>query len=90
MLDTVRVYKLPKKYLKKGVKKVFNKFKIGQFVYVRGIGKCNGKVYKHIIGKVIGKDSFFLDYEIQFKDGSTDWLDEECLEAKRKYNKKEK
>ena len=68
---------------------MFNKFKIGQLVYVRGIGKWNGKKYKHVIGKVIARDDFFLDYEIQFKDGTTDWLDEEYLEAKRNYKKKE-
>ena len=67
-----------------------NKFKIGQLVSVNGIGKCNGKKYKNAIGKVISKDDFFLDYEIQFKDGSIDWLDEKDLRVKRKYTKKEK
>jgi len=70
--------------------KMHNKFKIGQLVSVNGIGKCNGKQYKNAIGKVISKDDFFLDYEIQFKDGSIDWLDEKDLRVKRKYTKKEK
>lgn len=67
-----------------------NKFKRGQLVSIKGIGKCNGTQYKNVIGKVIGKDDFFLDYEIQFKNGSTDWFDEKYLRAKRKYTKKEK
>lgn len=61
-----------------------NKIKIGQIVFVKGIGKCNGTQYNNAIGKVIGKDDFFLDYEIQFENGSIDWIDKEYIKKKEK------
>ena len=66
---------------------MFNKFKIGQFVIVNGIGKCDGKRYINEKAKVISKDDFFLDYEVKFSDGTTDWLDEKYIRKIRKYTK---
>lgn len=66
---------------------MFNKFKIGQFVIVNGIGKCDGKKYTNVKAKVISKDDFFLDYELKFSDNTTDWLDEKYIRKIRKYTK---
>ena len=66
---------------------MFNKFKIGQFVLVTGIGKCEDKKYYNQKAKVIEKDDYFLDYKVEFSNGTTDWLDEKYLRKPRKYNK---
>ena len=55
---------------------MYNKFKDGDSVIVNGIGKCNDKRYKSKIGKVICRDPFFFDYNIQFEDGTEDWIDD--------------
>lgn len=67
-----------------------NKFKMGQFVHVRGIGKVDEKFYDNVVGKVIERDDFFLDYQIEFSNGTTDWVDEKYLKAIRKYRKRRK
>lgn len=56
-----------------------NKFNIQSKVIVNGIGKCNGKIYKNKTAIVINRDPFFMDYNVRFKDGTEDWLEEECL-----------
>ncbi len=67
---------------------MFNKFKIGQSVYVQGYGKNDNKYYSRTNGKVIEKDIFFRDYLIEFKDGTNDWFDEEYLTPIRNYKKR--
>ena len=54
---------------------------------MNGIGKCNDKRYKNKIGKVICRDPFFFDYNIQFEDGTEDWIDDIYIE---KYESEEK
>ena len=44
-----------------------NKFKRGQLVSIKGIGKCNGTQYKNVIGKAIGKDDFFWIMKFNLK-----------------------
>lgn len=66
---------------------MYNKFKDGDSVIVNGIGKCNYKRYKNKIGKVICRDPFFFDYNIQFEDGTEDWIDDIYIE---KYESEEK
>jgi hypothetical protein len=58
---------------------MFNKFKNNQKVIVNGFGKCNNFFYKNRIGKVICRDPYYLDYNIQFEDNSEDWLDGKYL-----------
>lgn len=67
---------------------MFNKFKIGDLVRVFGIGKIANKKYNGEIGKVIEKDSYFLDYLIRFKSKSEDWIDERYLNLYRRRGKK--
>lgn len=67
---------------------MFNKFKIGDLVRVFGIGKIANKKYNGEIGKVIEKDSYFLDYLIRFKSKSEDWVDERYLNLYRRRGKK--
>ena len=66
---------------------MYNKFKDGDSVIVNGIGKCNDKRYKNKFGKVICRDPFFFDYNIQFEDGTEDWIDDIYIE---KYESEEK
>lgn len=58
---------------------MFNKFKNGEIVIVSGIGKCDGKIYINIIGRVICRDPFYLDYNVIFEDGTEDWFDKKYL-----------
>lgn len=70
---------------------MYSKFKRGTIVLVNGEGKEEPlKLYKKRYGKVIDKDAFFLDYQVQFKDGTTDWLDAKCLIHSEKYNERSK
>ena len=48
------------------------------------------KTYKYRYGEVIEKDAFFLDFKIQFRDGTTDWIDKENLIISKKYNERSK
>lgn len=59
---------------------MFNKFKNKSIVCVTGYGKCNSQQYKNKIGTIIGRDPYFLDYNIKFEDGTEDWIDEIYLE----------
>lgn len=58
---------------------MFNKFKNGEVVIVEGIGKCKGTLYINIIGKVICRDPYYLDYNVLLEDGSEDWFDAKYL-----------
>lgn len=62
---------------------MFNKFKIGDLVRVFGSGKIANQKYTGEIGRVIEKDSYFLDYLIRFKNKSEDWIDEQYLKLYR-------
>lgn len=53
---------------------MFNQFKNGDKVLVRGIGQNNKKHYNGVIAEVIERDPYFKDYHIRFEDGSEDWL----------------
>ena len=65
---------------------MFNKFKIGNKVFVNGIGKNDGKVYENVSAIVIEHDSYFKDYRVQFKDGTTDWISPQYL--RKPYSRK--
>ena len=72
---------------------MYQKFKIGATVQVVGMGKEEPiRLYKYRFGRVLERDSFYLDYKIQFKNGSTDWFDAKCLRhpkrLKRRRDKK--
>lgn len=69
---------------------MYMKFKRGQTVIVNGIGKCDDKVYKNEIAKVIERDCYFKDFHVRFKDKSTDWLLSKYLSTYTKKTKKEK
>lgn len=53
---------------------MFNEFKNGDKVFVEGIGKNNGKVYKNVPAKIIERDPYFKDYLVRFKNGTEDWI----------------
>ena len=53
---------------------MFNEFKNGDKIFVAGIGEIDGKIYKNIPAKIIGRDPYFKDYLVQFKDGTEDWF----------------
>lgn len=53
---------------------MFNRFKNGETVLVRGIGQNNNKHYRGVLAKVIERDPYYKDYLVQFRDGSEDWL----------------
>lgn len=53
---------------------MFNQFKNGDKVLVRGIGQNNKKYYNGVIAEVIERDPYFKDYHLRFEDGSEDWL----------------
>ncbi|MBO6232942.1 MAG: hypothetical protein J6I85_07015 [Clostridia bacterium] len=59
---------------------MFNKFKNNERVIVNGYGKNDGKLYKNVVGTVIWRDPFYLDYNIRFDDGTEDWLSPRALE----------
>lgn len=56
-----------------------NKYKNGAKVIVYGYGKNNGKFYENVPAIVIERDSYFQDYNVQFADGTTDWISPEYL-----------
>lgn len=58
---------------------MFNKFKNGELVIISGIGKCNKTVYVNIIGQVICRDPYFLDYNVLLENGKEDWFDAKYL-----------
>ena len=58
---------------------MFNKFKNGETVIVYGIGKCNDTIYLNIIGKVVCRDPYYKDYNVEFEDGTEDWFDAKYL-----------
>ncbi len=53
---------------------MFNKFKKGCKVIVYGPGQNDGKIYKNIPATVVGRDPYFKDYCVKFKDGTEDWI----------------
>ena len=65
-----------------------NKFRIGDIVLIIGIGKCNNKAYYKRKGRIICRDSYYKDYNVQLEDGTEDWFDREYL-FKAKENKNE-
>ena len=65
---------------------MFSKFKIGNKVFVNGIGKNDGKVYANVSAIVIEHDSYFKDYLVRFKDGTTDWISPQYL--RKPYSRK--
>lgn len=67
---------------------MFNKFKNGQRVIVKGYGKKNGWFYSRRVGTVVCRDPYFLDYEVEFNNGTVDWFDEECITEIKKGRKK--
>ena len=67
---------------------MFNKFKIGQKVRVKGIDKNEEKYYSNEIGKVVEKDDFFCDYLVTFNNDTSDWFDEKYLTPIRNYKKR--
>jgi len=70
---------------------MYQKFKKDTIVWVNGKGKEEpSKTYKYRYGRVTEKDSFFNDYKIQFRDGTTDWIDEKYLIYSKKYNERSK
>lgn len=60
---------------------MFNKYKNNTVVIVNGIGKCESKKYKNMIGIVVCRDPYFKDYNVEFLDGSDDWFEGYCLES---------
>lgn len=67
---------------------MFNEFKNGSRVIVNGTGQNSGKFYKNVPAKVIERDPYYLDYLVQFKDGTEDWIFPEDL--RKPYSKKRK
>lgn len=53
---------------------MFNKYRNGSEVIVNGTGQNDGKVYKNVSAKIIERDPYFLDYHVQFEDGTDDWI----------------
>ena len=53
---------------------MFNEFKKGSKVIVNGTGQNDGKIYKNVPAKIIERDPYYLDYHVQFKDGTEDWI----------------
>ena len=49
---------------------MFNEFKIGDKVFVEGIGEIDGTVYKNIPAKIVERDPYFKDYLVKFKNGN--------------------
>lgn len=58
---------------------MFNKYKNGDKVFVCGPGQNDGKFYRNVPAIIIGRDPYFLDYNVKFKDGTEDWVLPECL-----------
>lgn len=58
---------------------MFNKFKDGEIVIINGIGKCNNTIYVNVVGRVICRDPYFLDYNVLLEDGTEDWFDGKYL-----------
>lgn len=58
---------------------MFNKFKKGDIVVVNGIGKSDSKNYFNKMAVIIGKDTYFKDYNVKFTDELEDWIDEKYL-----------
>lgn len=56
-----------------------NKFKDKSQVLVNGIGEKDGKYYSNKIGTVIQRDPYYLDYLVEFEDGTEDWFLESAL-----------
>ena len=63
---------------------MFNKFKKGDKVIVKGVGENNGKIYTFKIGIVKQCDPYFKDYLVQFPDKTEDWFLPEYLTKKIK------
>ena len=54
---------------------MFNKFKNNEIVLITGYGKENNDYYENVIAQIICRDPFYLDYFVQFPDGTEDWFD---------------
>ncbi len=57
---------------------MFNKYKIGQLVLCKGIGK-NKKIEYCQKAWIVEKDSYYKDYCVAFQDGSQEWFDEKNI-----------
>ena len=68
--------------------KMYNKFKINEFVIVNGIGKAHDTQYLGEIAQILWRDPYYNDYNVKFQDGLEDWIDEECLQKLHKEIKK--
>lgn len=68
--------------------KMYNKFKINEFVIVNGIGKAHDTQYLGEIAQILWRDPYYNDYNVRFQDGLEDWVDEECLQKFHKEIKK--
>lgn len=58
---------------------MFSKYKNNEIVKVNGIGKCNNTIYINKKGFIICRDPYYKDYNIQFDDGSEDWIEESFI-----------
>ena len=68
--------------------KMYNKFKINEFVIVNGIGKAHDTQYLGEIAQILCRHPYYNDYNVRFQDGLEDWVDEECLQKFHKEIKK--
>lgn len=57
-----------------------NEFKDGSQVIVKGKGKNDGKYYDNQLAIVLERDPYYLDYHVQFKNGTEDWFSPKCLQ----------
>ena len=67
---------------------MFNRFKNGEMVIVCGVGKCQGKIYVNVKGRVICRDPYYLDYNVVFEDGTEDWFNKRYLKKMVRREKK--
>ena len=57
-----------------------NKFKDGSKVIVKGPNKSDDKYYKNQLAIILGRDPYYLDYIVRFKDGTEDWFSPKYLQ----------
>lgn len=67
---------------------MFNTYRKGHKVIVYGPGQNNGKIYKNVPAIIIERDPYYYDYNVQFKDGTEDWILPKYL--RKPYTKRKK
>lgn len=67
---------------------MFNKFKNGERVSIKGKGKISGKLFFNRKATILFRDPYYKDYYVVFDDNIKEWFDGEYIKKIRQRRRK--